>query len=62
MKKGNNFMFGLITIAEFAKEIKTPVSTIYSWKQSGDMPQECFKKIGGKYFVRIKQTQEWLDR
>lgn len=55
-------MFGLITIAEFAKEIKTPVSTIYSWKQSGDMPQECFKKIGGKYFVRIKQTQEWLDR
>lgn len=61
MKKGNNFMFNLITIKEFATNIKTPESTIYSWKQRGDIPLSCFKQIGGKWFVKVKQMQEWLD-
>ena len=55
-------MFGLMKIKDFAKELGTPESTIYSWKQKGDLPPSCFKQIGGKWFVRVKNMREWLDK
>ena len=55
-------MFNLMSIDEFAKEIGTAKSTIYSWKQRGDIPLSCFKQIGGRWFVKVKQMQEWLDK
>lgn len=54
-------MFGLITIEDFAKDIKTSKSTIYSWKQRGDIPLSCFKQIGGRWFVKVKQMEDWLE-
>lgn len=62
MKKGNNFMFNLMSIKEFSKKLNKPESTIYSWKQRGDIPLSCFKQIGGTWFVRVKEMQEWLEK
>lgn len=61
MKLGNNFMFELMKIKDFAQELGVPQSTIYSWKRSGDIPLSCFKQIGGTWFVRVKQMKEWLE-
>ena len=61
MKKGNNFMFGLMKIKDLANELKTPESTIRTWKRRGDIPLSCFKEIGGTVFVRVEQFKEWLD-
>lgn len=55
-------MFNLMSIKEFAKELNKPESTIYSWKGRGDIPLSCFKQIGGTWFVRVKEMQEWLEK
>lgn len=60
MKKGNNFMFGLMTIKELAEELKTVESTVYSWKRSGAIPPECFKQIGGRVYAKQNEIQKWL--
>ena len=54
-------MFDLITIKELAKELGKPESTIYSWKQRGEIPLFCFKQIGGCWFVRVSKFKEWVD-
>ena len=61
MKLGNNFMFGLMSIEDFAKELKKPESTIRTWKRRGDIPSSCFKPIGGTIFVRVKEFEKWLE-
>lgn len=61
MKKGNNFMIGLISLEEFAKRLNTPTSTIRTWKQRGELPSFLFKKVGGTVFVRENRIQEWVD-
>jgi len=61
MKKGNNFMFGLMTIKDFAKELNKPESTIRTWKRRGELPPSIFKEIGGTVFIRSEKFQEWLD-
>ena len=62
MKKGNNFMFGLMKIKAFAEELGVPQSTIYSWKDRGEIPLSCFKQIGGTWFVRVNEMREWLAK
>lgn len=61
MKKGNNFMGNLMILEEFAKQLKTPVSTVRTWKRRGDIPSECFLKIGGTIFVQIKKFNKWVE-
>ena len=56
-----DFMFNIMSIKDFAKAIGKPESTVYSWKQKGDIPLTCFKQIGGTWFVRVTQMQEWID-
>ena len=48
-------------IKDFAKELKVPDSTIYTWKNRGDIPLACFKQIGGTWFIRVEETQKWLS-
>lgn len=52
-------MLKLMTIKELAVELGKPVSTIYSWKNTGAIPAECFKQIGGSWFVKIEVFQNW---
>lgn len=52
--------FGVISIKEFSKEINTPESTVRTWKRKGFIPQDCFKTIGGRVFVRVERAKEFL--
>ena len=61
MKKGNNFMIGLISIKKFAEQMDKPLSTIKTWKRRGELPEYLFKKVGGEIFVRTERIQEWVD-
>ena len=49
----------LISIKDFASYLHKPVSTIYSWKDKGDLPKELFLQIGGSWFVKINRFNEW---
>ena len=49
----------LITIKTFADYLQKPISTIYSWKDRGDLPQEIFLKIGGSWFIKLNKFNEW---
>ena len=62
MKKGKNFMFGLMKIKDLAQELKTPESTIRTWKRRGDIPLSCFKEIGGTVFVKVEEFKKWLEK
>lgn len=53
-------MFNLMKIKDFAKELKVPESTIYTWKNRGNIPLDCFKQIGGTWFVRVQEIQKWI--
>jgi excisionase family DNA binding protein len=55
-------MFGLMKIKAFAEELGVPQSTIYSWKDRGEIPLSCFKQIGGTWFVRVNEMKEWLEK
>lgn len=41
----------LITVGKLAECLGVPKSTVYSWKRNGNIPKNCFKKIGGTIFV-----------
>lgn len=55
-------MFEIMKIREVAKELKIPESTIRTWKRRGEIPKNCFLKIGGTIFIRIKNFREWLEK
>mgnify|MGYP003319293315 CR=1 FL=1 len=61
MKKGNNFMIGLISIKKFAEQMDKPLSTIKTWRRRGELPEYLFKKVGGEIFVRTERIKEWVD-
>ena len=54
-------MNNLITLKELAKALNKPLSTIYSWKDSGAIPLNCFKKIGGSWFVKKLEFDNWVN-
>lgn len=54
-------MFGLLKIKQAAEGLGVPESTLRTWKRRGDIPEECFKHIGGTLYVREKEFQEWID-
>ena len=49
------------TINDVAKELNVPKSTMYSWKRNGNIPKECFIKIGGSIFVIIPKITEFFN-
>jgi hypothetical protein len=61
MKKGNNFMIGLIPIKKFAEEMNKPLSTIKTWRRRGELPEYLFKKVGTEVFVRTERIKEWVE-
>ena len=61
MKKGNNFMFGLISLKDFSKELGKPESTVRTQKRRGELPDYLFKEIGSTIFVRVKKFEEWVE-
>ena len=61
MKDCNNFMFNLMTLKDFAKELNKPESTIRTWKRRGELPSFLFKEIGGTVFVRTEKFKEWVE-
>lgn len=62
MKKGNNIMFGLMTIKDLAKELNKPESTVRTWKRRGDIPSSLFKDIGGTVFIKVEKFKEWIEK
>ena len=52
--------FGIMSLKEFAKAINKPESTIRTWRRRGEIPEHCFKVIGGTVFVRVQEMQAFL--
>lgn len=50
-----------MTIKEFAQKMKKPESTIRTWKNRGDLPEELFKKIGGDVFIKVEKFKTWIE-
>ncbi len=57
----NNFSFGLMKLKDAAKMVNVPESTFRTWRQRGDIPEDCFKVIGGSVFIKSKKFQDWVD-
>lgn len=51
----------LITIKALADSLGKTPNTIRTWKFRGDIPAECFKKIGRITFVRVDKFKEFID-
>lgn len=54
-------MLDLITVKGLAEKINKPESTIRTWKRTGQIPKECFFKIGRTVFVREDKFNEWVE-
>lgn len=52
---------GIMRIKDLAKLMKKPESTIRTWKRRGEIPKECFIKIGRSIFVGQEKVKIWLD-
>lgn len=52
--------FDVITIEEFAKMMGRGKSTIYDWKNNGTIPANCFKQIGGTWYVKVPEMKAYL--
>ena len=62
MKKGNNFMDNLITLSVAADKLNVAESTLRTWKRRGEIPEECFKKIGSRVFMRKDRFENWVEK
>lgn len=51
----------LITVGKLAECLGVPKSTVYSWKRNGNIPPNCFKKIGGTIFVIETAITEFFN-
>ena len=50
----------IMKIKDFAKELKTPESTIRTWKRRGDIPADCFIVIGSTIFIKVEVFKNWM--
>ena len=53
-------MFNLMRLEELAKELKTNINTIKTWKRRGDIPPYVFHKIGGSVYVKTDAFNDWI--
>lgn len=51
---------GILSIKDFAKMLGRGKSTIYDWKNNGTLPKNCFKKVGGTWYVKIEQVKAFM--
>ncbi len=56
-----DLQFNILSIKDFAKAIGKPISTVYSWKRNGNIPDECFLQIGRCLFVRIEVMNSFMN-
>lgn len=61
MTESNNFPLGVMTVKDLAEYMHKPRSTIHDWIRRGVIPEECYKRVGGTYFIKIKQIKIWLE-
>ena len=52
--------FDIMTIEGFAKMIGRGKSTIYDWKNNGTIPANCFKQLGGTWYVKVPEMKAYL--
>ena len=52
--------FGTMSMKAFADSIGVAKSTIYTWKTNGEIPADCFKEVGGKIFVKVKEMRAFF--
>lgn len=52
--------FNLMTIKDFAHEIKRATSTVYDWKNKGSVPIDCFKQVAGTWYVKVDKMKAFL--
>ena len=52
---------GLITIQALADSLGKSANTVRTWKYRGDIPANCFKKIGRITYVRTDKFKEFVD-
>jgi len=54
-------MDDLLSIAEFSKLIRKPVSTIRTWRRRGNLPKEIFRTIGSTVFIKQSLFENWIN-
>ena len=54
-------MDNLMTLDKAAEKLNVAESTLRTWKRRGEIPEECFKKIGSRVFIRTDKFQNWVD-
>lgn len=54
-------MDDLITIAEAAEKLKVAESTLRTWKRRKEIPEECFKTIGTRVYIRKEKFKNFID-
>lgn len=54
--------FGIMRIKDFSKMMGISESTIRTWKLRKEIPESCFKKIGGTVFIKVKEMEEFLAK
>ncbi len=54
-------MFNLIKLEDLAKELKTNINTIKTWRRRGDIPPYVFHKIGGTVYVKENVFRDWIS-
>lgn len=54
--------FGIMKIKDFAKTMGISESTVRTWKLRKEIPDSCFKRIGGTVFIKVKEMEEFLAK
>ena len=54
-------MDNLVTLKEAAKALKVEERTLRTWKSRGEIPEDCFFKIGSRVFLRKDKFKTYID-
>ena len=54
------YSLNVISVKEFAKQIKKPVSTIYEWIRKQLIPANCVKRVGKSIFIKVPEIQDFF--
>ena len=53
-------LLGVLSMNDFAKVMERGRSTIYDWKNKGKLPANCFKRIGGTWYVKVDKMKAFM--
>ena len=51
----------LLSVKEFAEELRKPESTIRTWIRRKEIPEYCYKYIGKTIFIKKDKFIEWFN-